>query len=122
MTRQHFHCAEKFISSEEKLLARVIFFFSTSTMFEGRAFPAPYMLGWLAGSKPWSIADIIAHSEFPVRMGMIIEQVCANGFFFGVETETFGNYLCEMYQLNKLPSDVIARLRENNFSFSEKGE
>ena len=41
-----------------KLLARVIFFFSTSMMFEGKAFPAPYMLGWLAGSKPWSIADI----------------------------------------------------------------
>ena len=79
-------------------------------MFEGKAFPAPYMLGWLAGSKPWSIADIIAHSEFPVRMGMIIEQVCANGFFFGVETETFGNYLCEMYQLNKLRSPVYILL------------
>jgi hypothetical protein len=55
-------------------------------------------------------------------MDMIIEQVRVNGFYFGKELETFGNYLCEMYQLNKLPSDVIARLRENNFSFSEKGE
>ena len=93
-------------------------------MFEGKPFPADHMLGWQ--TKPqvrkWSVADIIAHSEFPVRMDMIIEQVRANGFFFGVEHETFGNYLCEMYQQDKLPSDVIARLRVNNFSFSEKGE
>ena len=96
--------------------------FSTLTMFDNRQFPSPLMLGWRAGTKPWPIADIIAHSEFDNRMDMIIEQVRANGFFFGIETETFGCWLCEMYQLNKLPSDVIARLRENNFSFSEKGE
>ena len=92
-------------------------------MFEGKPFPADYMLGWRKGyEREWSIAEIIAHPEFDVRMDMIIEQVRANGFFFGVELETFGCWLCEMYQLNKLPSDVIARLRENNFSFSEKGE
>ena len=92
-------------------------------MFVGKPFPSPYMLGWRKGYVPeWTIDDIIAHSEFDVRMDMIIEQVRANGFYFGIETETFGNYLCEMYQLNKLPSDIIARLRENNFSFSEKGE
>ena len=122
MSRRLEDSAEKFISSEEKLLAHVILSSSTLTMFEKRQFPADYMLGWLADTKPWPIADIIAHSEFDKRMDMIIEQVRANGFFFGIETETFGNYLCELYQLNKLPSDVIARLRENNFSFSEKGE
>ena len=93
-------------------------------MFEGIPFPTDYMLGWQTRSqvRKWSIADIIAHSEFDNRMDMIIEQVRANGFFFGVETETFGCWLCEMYQLNKLPSDIIARLREVKFPFSEDGE
>jgi hypothetical protein len=83
---------------------RVLFLSSsTLTMFEGKAFPRPYMLGWLAGTKPWPIADIIAHSEFDVRMDMIIEQVCANGFYYGVETETFGNYIGELYVTHNLP-------------------
>jgi len=91
-------------------------------MFEKRQFPTEYMLGWLAGTKPWPIAKIIAHTEFDNRMDMIIEQCRAVDCYYGVETETFGNWLCEMYQLNKLPSDIIARLRVIDFSFSEKGE
>ena len=91
-------------------------------MFEGKAFPQPYMLGWLAGTKPWPIADIIAHPEFDVRLGMIIEQVRANGFYFGIETETYGNYLGELYVTYNLPNAVLARLREVKFPFSEDGE
>jgi len=53
---------------------------------------------------------------------MIIEQCRAVGCYYGVETETFGNFHCGMYETHKLPDDVIARLREVNFSFSENGE
>ena len=53
---------------------------STLTMFVGKPFPADYMLGWRKGyEREWSIAEIIAHPEFDVRMDMIIEQVRANG-------------------------------------------
>ena len=48
-------------------------------MFEGKPFPANYMLGWVTGQRKWSISEIIAHPEFDVRMDMIIEQVRANG-------------------------------------------
>ena len=96
--------------------------FSTLTMFEGKPFPANYMLGWVTGQRKWSIAEIIAHPEFDVRLGMIIEQVRANGFYFGIETETFGNYLGELYVTHNLPNAVLARLREVKFPFSEDGE
>ena len=92
------------------------------TKFKGRPFPAAHMLGWLAGTKHWPIADIIAHSEFPIRMDMIIEQVRVNGFYFGKELETFGKFLCALYVSRRLPDDVIARLEEVDFPFSEEGE
>ena len=91
-------------------------------MFEGKPFPANYMLGWVTGQRKWSISEIIAHPEFDVRMDMIIEQVRVNGFFFGVELETFGSYLGELYVTHNLPNAVIARLREVKFPFSEEGE
>ena len=94
----------------------------TANDYKGYAFPTPYMLGWLVGTKHWPIADIIAHSEFPIRMDMIIEQVRANGFYFGTELETFGRFLCELYVARRLPDDVIARLEEVDFPFSEEGE
>ena len=81
-------------------------------MFEGKPFPANYMLGWVTGQRKWSISEIIAHPEFDVRMDMIIEQVRANGFYFGIETETFGNYLGELFVTHNLPNAVLARLRE----------
>ena len=74
------------------------------------------------GTKWDPIADIIAHSEFPIRMDMIIEQVRANGFYFGVETETTGRFLCELYVARRLPDDVVARLEEVDFPFAEEGE
>ena len=91
-------------------------------MFEGRQFPTDYMLGWVTGVKNWPIAKILAHSEFPVRMDMIIEQMRTVGAYYGVETDTFGNFLCGLYETHKLPDDDIARLRAVNFPFSDKGE
>jgi len=105
--------------------------FSTSTMFKarefkGRQFPARYMLVWQTSNdhrqRKWSIPENIDHSEFPVRLNMIIEQVRANGFYYGIELETFGNYLGELYVTHNLPNAVIARLREVKFPFSEDGE
>ena len=95
---------------------------TTANNYKGYAFPSPYMLGWLAGTKHWPIADIIAHSEFPIRMDMIIEQVRVNGFYFGKELETFGKFLCALYVSRRLPDDVIARLEEVDFPFAEEGE
>ena len=83
------------------------------------------MLGWVTSNdhrRKLSTAEILAHSEFPVRLDMIIEQVRANGFYHGVELETFGNYLGELYVTHNLPNAVIARLREVKFPFSEEGE
>ena len=91
-------------------------------MFEGKPFPADHMLGWLAGKKPWPIADIIAHSEFPIRMDMIIEQMRTVGAYYGEETETFGNFLCGLYETCRLPDDVLARLQADDFPFSVEGE
>ena len=95
---------------------------TTANKFKGEQFPTQHMLGWRAGTKHWPIADIIAHSEFPIRMDMIIEQVRANGFYFGVELNTFGQFLCELYVARRLPDDVIARLEEVDFPFAEEGE
>jgi hypothetical protein len=103
---------------EEKLLAHVI----SLKMFEGQQFPTQRMLGWLAGTEHWPIADIIAHSEFPIRTDMIIEQVRVNGFYFGVELETFGKFLCALYVSRRLPDAVLARLEEVDFPFSDEGE
>ena len=70
---------------------------TTANNFKGEQFPAPNMLGWRAGTEHWPIADIIAHSEFPIRIDMIIEQVRFNGFYFGIELEIFGKFLCELF-------------------------
>ena len=92
-------------------------------MFVGKPFPSDYMLGWCKGYKRgWTLDKIIAHPEFDVRMDMIIEQVRANGFYFGIETETYGNYLGELYVTHNLPNAVLDRLREVKFPFSEDGE
>ena len=91
-------------------------------MFEGKPFPTVYMLGWRAGKKSWPIADIIAHSEFPIRMDMIIEQMRTVGAYYGEETETFGNFLCGLYETCRLPDDVLARLQADDFPFSVEGE
>ena len=96
--------------------------FSTLTMYKGRPFPTDYMLGWRAGTKHWPIADIIAHSEFPIRMDMIIEQMRTVGAYYGEETETFGNFLCGLYETCRLPDDVLARLQADDFPFSVEGE
>jgi hypothetical protein len=54
---------------------------------------------------------------------MIIEQCRDVGCYYGVETETFGNFLCVSSCMKHTSYQVtIARLREVLFSFSEKGE
>ena len=53
---------------------------------------------------------------------MIIEQCRAVRCNYGVETITTANFLRVLYVTHKLPSDVMARLQEVDFSFSEKGE
>ena len=113
----------KNLFSRGKISLRTSFsVFLVITMYEGRQFPAPKMLGWVTGTKNWPIAKILAHSEFPVRMDMIIEQMRTVGCYYGVETETFGNYLGHLYVTNELPDVFIARLREVNFPFSVEGE
>ena len=96
-------------------------------MFEGKQFPTDYMLGWCpiwcpSRKRKWGIAEIIAHPEFDIRVDMIIEQCRAVRCNYGVETITTANFLRVLYVTHKLPSDVMARLQEVDFSFSEKGE
>jgi len=86
-------------------------------MYDDRAFPTQFMI-----DQKWSIEQILSHSEYGVRVAMVCEQCSTVGFNHGKETITSGNFFRVLHEMNRLPSDSLARLKESGFSFSEKGE
>jgi len=86
-------------------------------MYEGFAFPTQFMI-----DQKWSSERILSHPEFGVREAMIKEQCRTVGFNHGVETITTANFIRLLYELNKLPSDILASLKESGFWLSEEGE
>ena len=86
-------------------------------MYEGFAFPTQFMI-----DQKWSSERILSHPEFGVREAMIKEQCRTVGFNFGIETINTAKFIRALYELNGLPSDILASFEESGFLFSEEGE
>lgn len=86
-------------------------------VYDGNAFPTPDMI-----DQKWTVARILGHPEFDVRLATIREQTRNYGYTFGVAVKTTAKYIRVLHACNRLPDDIRDGLVASGFLFSEEGE